>query len=326
MNQHKNDEIDLIYFFSKLKKTVRGWVKLFFKIIDHITRNWKIISVLIVLGIILGYFAQQNYKPAQKATTLIRVNFDAVDYVYSEIDLLNEKVKENDFNFFTNIGLKGDSLEINEIEIKPQINLNEIIAEYDINDRKLEGILRNLDFDDNDIKVHETFISEYRYHKLEFSLSNSANNETINKVIDYINNNEILEELKDEVIKDYKNQLANNKNSIDQINSVIDTYQTNESLASPSDQVFVVDKNFSLHVLFERKLELQKLNQGLNKLLVLAKDIVVIVNKPNIIEENEGLSGIKMIYYPLLFVLFFLLISFLRYSYSYLRVIANSES
>ena len=326
MNQHKNDEIDLIYFFSKLKNTVRGWVKLFFKIIDHIIRNWKIISVLIVLGIILGYFAQQNYKPAQKATTLIRVNFDAVDYVYSEIDLLNEKVKENDFIFFTNIGLKGDSLEINEIEIKPQINLNEIIAEYDINDRKLEGILRNLDFDDNDIKVHETFISEYRYHKLEFSLSNSANNETINKVIDYINNNEILEELKDEVIKDYKNQLANNKNSIDQINSVIDTYQTNESLASPSDQVFVVDKNFSLHVLFERKLELQKLNQGLNKLLVLAKDIVVIVNKPNIIEENEGLSGIKMIYYPLLFVLFFLLISFLRYSYSYLRVIANSES
>ena len=91
MNQHKNDEIDLIYFFSKLKKTLRGWVKLFFKIIDHLIRNWKIISVLIVLGIILGYFAQQNYKPAQKATALIRVNFDAVDYVYSEIDLLNEK-------------------------------------------------------------------------------------------------------------------------------------------------------------------------------------------------------------------------------------------
>ena len=99
MNQHKNDEIDLIYFFSKLKNTLRGWVKLFFKIIDHLIRNWKIISVLIVLGIILGYFAQQNYKPAQKATALIRVNFDAVDYVYSEIDLLNEKVKENDSIF-----------------------------------------------------------------------------------------------------------------------------------------------------------------------------------------------------------------------------------
>ena len=326
MNQHKNDEIDLIYFFSKLKNTLRGWVKLFFNIIDHITRNWKIISVLIVLGIILGYFAQQNYKPAQKATALIRVNFDAVDYVYSEIDLLNEKVKENDSIFFTNIGLKGDSLEINEIEIKPQINLNEIIAEYEINDRKLEGLLRNLEFDDNDIKVHETFTSEYQYHKLEFSLSNSANNETVNKVIGYINSNEILEELKVQVVKDFKDQLANNKKSIDQINNVIDAYQTNESLVSPSDQIFVVDKNFSIHLLFERKIELQKLNQGLQRLLVLAKDIVVIVNKPNIIEENEGLSGNKIIYYPMLFVFLFLFFSFLRHTYFYLRGVAISES
>ncbi len=326
MNQHKNDEIDLIYFFSKLKEKVRRWVKLFFNVIDYTIRNWKIISVLIVLGIILGYFAQQNYKPAQKATALIRVNFDSVGYVYSEIDLLNEKAKEKDSVFFTNIGLKGDTLEINKIEIKPQINLTEIISDYEINDRKLEGLLRNLEFDDNEIKVHETFTSEYQYHKLEFSFSSSANNETLNKVIGYINRNEVLGELRDEIYKDFKTQLDNNKKSIDQINSVIDTYQTNESLASPSDQIFIVDKNFSIHILFERKLELQKINEGLNRLLVLAKDIILVVNKPIIIKENEGISGNKIIYYPTLLVFIFLFLSFLRHTYYYLRGIANSES
>ncbi len=325
MEQHKNDEIDLIYVFDRLKEVLKGWVRLFFKAIDFILKKWIIVIILIVLGVILGFLSQSSYKPSQKATALIKVNFSSVDYVYSEIDLINEKVKEKDSVFFTNMGLKGDSIEIKEIEITPIINLNDILDKYEINDRKLEGLLKSLEFDDNDVKIHETFNSEYKYHKLEFSLSETANKETLGKTINYINSNKILEELKVAIINDVKDQVAKNVRSIEQIDQVIDTYQTNESMLSPSDQIFVVDKNFSIHILFDRKLELQKINEDFNKFLVYAKDIVVIVNKPNIIEQDEGLSGNKIIYYPLLLVFIFLFLSFCRHAYFYLRKIANSE-
>ena len=324
MEQQKNEEIDLIYVFSKFKETLKSWVVLLFNAIDYILKKWIIITILIVLGAVLGYFTQDNYKPNKKATALVRINFDSVDYVYSEIDLINEKVKERDSVFFSSMGLKGDSIELEKLEITPIVNLNDILGRYEINDRKLEGLLKNLEFDDKEIKIHETFNSDYYFHTIELTLSDNANQVTLDKTIKYINTNEVLEELKESIIRDVKSQIENNLTSIKQINDVVNAYNTNESLSSPSDQIFVVDKNFSIHTLFDRKNKFQELNEELNKFLVYAKDIVVVVNKPKIIEGEIGFRGNKMRYYPLLFVFMFLLFSFCRHSYYYLREIANS--
>ncbi len=323
MEHKNNDEIDLLVVYNKFKETVKGWIALVFRGIDFILKKKYLILILIIIGVAFGFFSQKNYKPKQKAIALVRINFDSVDYVYSEIDLINEKVKEKDSIFFISMGLKGDSIEIKELEITPIINLNDILEKYEINDRKLEGLLKNLEFDDDDIKIYETFNSEYKYHKLEFMLSENASEATINNTINYINSNEILEELKVAVINDIEDQINKNIRSIEQIDNVIDTYQTNESLASPSDRIFVVDKNFSIHILFEKKLELQSLNESFNKFLVFSKDIAVIVNKPSIIKEAGGLFKNKMIFYPILLVFIFLFLSYGRYVYIYLRNIAN---
>lgn len=324
MEQQKNGELDLIYVFSKFKKIFIGWVVLVFNAIDYILKKWIIITILIVIGLGLGYLTQDNYKPNKKATALVRINFDTVGYVYSEINLINEKVKEKDSVFFLNMGLRGDTIQLMELEITPIVNLNDILGRYELNDRKLEGLLKNLEFDDENIKIYETFNSEYYFHTLELTLSNNANQETLDKTIEYINSNKVLEKLKESIIKDIKSQIENNLTSIKQIDDVINAYKTNESISSPSGQIFVVDKNFSIFQLFEIKREFQAKNASLKKFLVYAKDIVVVVNKPKIIEEKLGLIGNKMLYYPLLFVFIFLLFSFCRFSYYSLREIANS--
>ena len=77
--------------------------------------------------------------------------------------------------------------------------------------------------------------------------------------------------------------------------------------------------------MFEKKIELQELNAELNKILVYSKDIVVVVNKPKIIEENTKFSSNRIVFFPSLFVFIFLLFSFLKYTYIYLREIANSK-
>lgn len=324
MEQQKKEVIDLIDVLSDFKKILKRWVVLLFNVIDYILKKWIIITILIVTGVALGYFTQDYVKPTKKATVLVRINFDAVAYVYSEIDLINEKVKESDSVFFSNMGLKGDTIQLIELNISPIVRFKDILGRYESNDRKLEGLLNTIEFEDDDIALYETFNSEYYFHKLEFTLSNNANQETLEKTIQYLNDNEVLGELKVSIIKSIKSQIKNNLTSIEQIDNVVNAYNTNESISSPSDQIFVVDKNFSIHTLFDRKLEFQIKNEELNKFFVYAKDIVVVVNKPKIIEYQIGLIGNKMLFNPLLFVFMFLFFSFCRYSYYYLREIANS--
>ncbi len=322
MKPNSTDEIDLIYVYNKIKKLVRGWVALTFRAIDFIIKKWIIITSLIIIGVALGYFSQKDARPSKKANVLIRINHDAVDYVYNEVELLNKKIKENDISYFDNFGIK-DSIEIKEIEITPIINLTDITEGYQINDRKLEGLLKNLKFNEDEININETFISKYKYHNLNFSLLYFANNETIKKTIDFFNNNEFIGRVKDTTLNDIKTHIANNKKSISQIDLIIDNYSNNESLQSPSNQIFVVDKNFSLNELIEKKIELQQETEKLNKFLVYAKDIVIVVNKPSLVIVNKGILGNKMIKYPTLLVFAFLVLSILRHFYFYLRGIAE---
>jgi hypothetical protein len=307
------------------KEKIKDSIVLLFDLIDYLLKKWILITTLILLGLIIGYVTQNNYNHNKKASVLLRINFDTVDYVYSEIDLINEKVTEKDSLFFSEMGLKGDSIQIKQIEITPIVRFKEIIERYKVNDRKLEGLLKSLEFNDDDVESYETFKSEYYFHTLNFTLSYNATQETIEKIIEYLNNNIILTDIKNSSIRDIKSQIANNSTSIKQIDNVINAYKTNESLTSPSDQIFVVDKNFNMSEMFEKKIELQELNAELNKILVYSKDIVVVVNKPKIIEENTKFSSNRIVFFPSLFVFIFLLFSFLKYTYIYLREIANSK-
>ena len=325
MKEQKSDEIDLTNLFSVFKEKIKDSIVLLFDLIDYLLKKWILITTLILLGLIIGYVTQNNYNHNKKASVLLRINFDTVDYVYSEIDLINEKVTEKDSLFFSEMGLKGDSIQIKQIEITPIVRFKEIIERYKENDRKLEGLLKSLEFNDDDVESYETFKSEYYFHTLNFTLSYNATQETIEKIIEYLNNNIILTDIKNSSIRDIKSQIANNSTSIKQIDNVINAYKTNESLTSPSDQIFVVDKNFNMSEMFEKKIELQELNAELNKILVYSKDIVVVVNKPKIIEENTKFSSNRIVFFPSLFVFIFLLFSFLKYTYIYLREIANSK-
>ena len=325
MKEQKSDEIDLTNLFSVFKEKIKDSIVLLFDLIDYLLKKWILITTLILLGLIIGYVTQNNYNHNKKASVLLRINFDTVDYVYSGIDLINEKVTEKDSLFFSEMGLKGDSIQIKQIEITPIVRFKEIIERYKVNDRKLEGLLKSLEFNDDDVESYETFKSEYYFHTLNFTLSYNATQETIEKIIEYLNNNIILTDIKNSSIRDIKSQIANNSTSIKQIDNVINAYKTNESLTSPSDQIFVVDKNFNMSEMFEKKIELQELNAELNKILVYSKDIVVVVNKPKIIEENTKFSSNRIVFFPSLFVFIFLLFSFLKYTYIYLREIANSK-
>ena len=297
MATENKDELDLLKVFKNIFKK---WLLLFFNALDFIFRNWKTVLGLIVLGLVLGYFTQNNNKPSQKATALLRVNFDAVNYLYSEVGLFNEKIKEKDSLFFTRIGFNTDSLEVEHMELTPLINLKDIVDKYKQTYRNLDGLLQNLDFEDNEINVSETFTTEYKYHNLKFSLLSNANEETITKIINFFNNDELLRKIRNVGIKNMEDRIISNEKVIIQIDTLIKLYSKNESLPSPSDQIFVVDKNFNIYNILNKK------------------------TQPRLLSEKPGILDYKFIFYPFVFVLGFLLLAFARHSYLYLKEVAYS--
>ena len=324
MATDNKDELDLLKIIQIFKNIFKKWLLLFFNALDFIFRNWKTVLGLILLGLVLGYFTQNNNKPSKKATALLRVNFDAVNYLYSEVELFNEKIKEKDSLFFTKIGFNINSLEVKDMELTPLINLKDIVDKYEQTYRNLDGLLQNLDFEDNEINVSETFTTEYKYHNLEFSLLSNANEETIAKIINFFNNDELLRKVRNVGIKNMEDRIISNEKVISQIDTVIKLYSKNESLSSPSDQTFVVDKNFNIHGILNKKTELLLDNEKIREELVVSDNIIVMMNEPRLLNEKPGILGNKFIFYPFVFVLGFLLLAFARHSYLYLKEVAYS--
>ena len=323
MATENKDELDLLKIIQVFKNIFKKWLLLFFNALDFIFRNWKTVLGLIAIGLVLGYFTQNNNKPSKKATALLRVNFDAVNYLYSEVALLNEKLAEKDSLFFTRIGFNTDSLEVQHMELTPLINLKDIV---DKNYRNLDGLLQNLDFEDNDkeINISETFTTEYRYHNLKFSLLSNANEETIPKIINFFNNDELLRKVRNVGVKNMEDRIISNEKVISQIDTLIKLYSKNESLPSPSDQIFVVDKNFHIHGILNKKTQLLLDNEKIREELVVSDNIIVMMNEPRLLSEKPGILDYKFIFYPLVFVLGFLLLAFARHSYLYLKEVAYS--
>ena len=323
MATENKDELDLLKIIQVFKNIFKKWLLLFFNALDFIFRNWKTVLGLIAIGLVLGYFTQNNNKPSKKATALLRVNFDAVNYLYSEVALLNEKLAEKDSLFFTRIGFNTDSLEVQHMELTPLINLKDIV---DKNYRNLDGLLQNLDFEDNDkeINISETFTTEYRYHNLKFSLLSNANEETIPKIINFFNNDELLRKVRNVGVKNMEDRIISNEKVISQIDTLIKLYSKNESLPSPSDQIFVVDKNFHIHGILNKKTQLLLDNEKIREELVVSDNIIVMMNEPRLLSEKPEILDYKFIFYPLVFVLGFLLLAFARHSYLYLKEVAYS--
>ena len=98
-----------------------------------------------------------------------------------------------------------------------------------------------------------------------------------------------------------------NSKMILQIDRLLDTYYTGESLLSPSSEVFVVDKNFSVSNLMTQKIELNQEIENLKKELVYSKNIAVVVNNPKLAIEDKGITSNKAVFYPVALFMLFLL-------------------
>lgn len=328
MSKRNQDEIDLFYFIEKFNNFVHKSVVLLFDALRFAIKYWVLILVLAIIGVGLGYYVQTENPPEKKARVLVRINFDSVNSVYSVVEDINTQISEEDYKKIEDQAIRKELRKIFSIEITPIINVRDILDRYDINDRKLEGFLKSIEYefedDDEFTQLSETFRTEYKYHYFDITAANDANQSTLNALMDYLNSNPILQQVKETGKAALKERIESNQFTIEQINNVMDAYTTKETSPAPQAQLYVVDKNFNISEVFRTKVTLQAELEILKRELVYADRVILNVNKPKLVKDKSIIKN-EMVIYPIILIAFLFLWGALRAIYFSLKAYADSK-
>lgn len=314
-NFKENEELDIIVLIEKIKLMLLSVSLQIFRRSKKFLLAWKQLSAAIFIGILAGYFTTDDNQPNSKeANVLVKINFDAGNYVYDAVDLINLKISSDDADFFSQeIKLNIDE-SIDEISISPVIDIKDIMAK-DIQANEIRVLFENLEYEDG-FSVSEGFKSDYDYHFIKVNVSNNSTIETVNKIIDYFNNNPLFAELKERNIQRISSIIFDNEQTIKQIDKLLDFYSSDNKINS--SQLYIDNKDLRPNELIKTKIDLQNENQDLKRESLTSKETVITINETNVLIENNSLTSNKMVYYPLLFVFIYFVCSILFGLYSYL--------
>tara|TARA_B000000441_G_scaffold129378_1_gene111122 strand:- start:742 stop:1716 length:975 start_codon:yes stop_codon:yes gene_type:complete len=314
-NFKENEELDIIVLIEKIKLMFLSIFLQIFRRLKNFLSAWKRLTAIIFIGFFLGYFLTDNDQPLSKeATVLVKINFDAGNYVYDTVDLINLKISSEDADFFAQEIKLNDDETIDEVSISPVIDIKDIMAK-DIKANEIRALFDNLEYEDG-FSVTEGFKSDYDYHFIKVKVSNNSSINTVNKIIDYFNNNPLFAELRERNFQRISSIISDNEQTIKQIDKLLDYYTTQTT--TNNSQLYIDNKNLRPNDLIKTKITLQSQNQELKRESLTSKETVITINEANVLVENHSFASNKMVYYPLLFLLIYFIVSILIGLYSYL--------
>ena len=314
-NFKENEELDIIVLVEKIKLVLLSVFLQIFRRSKMILSNWKQLLVVVLAGILLGYIMTDSEKNKSKeATILVKINFDAGNYIYDAIDLINLKILSEDKNFFSKEIMLDETEAIDEILISPIVDIKDIM-EKEINANEIRALFENLEYEDG-FSVTEGFKSDYDYHLITLKVSDNSSLTTVSKLIDYFNRNPLFAKLKDRNLQRISSVIYDNEQTIKQIDKIIDFYTTEKKISTA--QLYIDNKDIRPNDLINTKMALQKENEDLKNENLTSEQTVMVINEANVLVENKSLLSNLMIYYPILFLVIYVLISLLIGLYSYL--------
>lgn len=316
MAEHDSEELDIAKIMEKVKQGYHSFLIGAYNIFYFFVSRWIILLVLIVLGLVAGYFLQ-NDKYSKETTLLVQVNFDGVNYVYDAVEQLENKIQERDTISLKEIGFdSGNKLVIKKIEIEPVVDVLEIVRSDKGDERNVEVLLDQSKLED-DLLTSDIFIPKYKLHKISLYFASYADQNTISNFLDYLNNNPIMNEIKDITQESVRKEIIQNEQSISYIDSIVKAYGIVPKMNAGASQIYFNNmdiNNGNVHLLFEQKNLIIEKNKNLRIELLKYDNIVQLLNKP-MLQVKKGFFDNKIIALPILFVLVFILFSILKYFY-----------
>ena len=262
--------------------------------------------ILLISGIVLGYFLDKNNKSYDHQVIVIP-NFGSTDYLYSKIDLLESKKKENDTVYLNNLGIKNVS-KFNSIKIEPIIDAYKFIQS---NEKNFELIrLMAEDGDLEKILGDDLTSKNYPYHIINFSTTNqTTEEETTQPILAFLNNSNYYKSIQKEYVNNIKLKMNANDSTISQINGLLNDFSNTTSNNQKSDKLVYYNENNQLNEIIKTK-DLLVEEQGGHKINLINYDATIKVVSSTInIKNTKGLNGKMKLVLPFLLISLFFIFS-----------------
>ena len=308
----QDQEIDLGQIGTGIKNFFNGIVNSIFDFIFFVKKKIVIIGLLFVVGVVLGYFLDQNTKK-YTSEIIVAPNLGGSDYLYAKINLIKSKLKEDDKTFFKSIGISNTENILN-IKIEPIIdiyafvNTSQAIAENAQNTQNFELMRLLAESEDiNKVIEDEKTSKNYPHHKISIITLNKIDDKVIIKpILKYLNSDEYLNKLLAITQENVLIKMKKNEEQILQVDNLIT--QISENLAKEKSATSLVynNENNEINALFALKNGLineiagQKITLENIKLYI--KDVSITSN----IIESKGVNNKLKLFLPLVFILLYL--------------------
>ncbi len=312
-NQKPNDdEIDLGVVFGEIKRLFISFLKAFFSIFIFIYKHKFVLIVLLVSGIIAGYFWDKVSKPDYKSNLTLVTNYSSTDYLYSKIEALESKIKQEDSIYLQQVFGQHYDL-VKNVKVEPILDIYKFIAQSEINKEIFELLL---DEQDNVDEFLESPINSYNYpyHKVNFIIKGQNHHELIsNQFISYINDNKYFNDIKEILVENYEQQLIQNKEVIKQIDNIIESVNQDQNTLIENLKVSVGEDEM-INDLLQKKKDLLINNGQLKTQIQNQQNIIKTVDSNYALEDKEKITKKDKKYLlPLLLVGLYMLIYLTKY-------------
>jgi hypothetical protein len=159
---------------------------------------------------------QKNYDHK----IIVIPNFDSAEYLYSKINLLNVKIKDNDTLFLKSLGIK-DPKKLKKIEIEAVVDPYTFVKNSESNMELLKLIAEDGSMEK---VVNEEMTSmKYEYHKIFFTTRDTINRDnTIGPIMKYLNDNNYFTLVQEQIIVNLKNKIIFTEQTLNQVNGILD--------------------------------------------------------------------------------------------------------
>lgn len=301
---NEDQEIDLIQVSKKINslfQVVNGFI---FKGIQFFVRHWKIVLILVVVGFGLGLFLDKTFKKYTHVI-IVKPNFKSNDYLYSQINLLAAKIKENDTLFLNEIGLSNPK-SITDIGIRPIIDIYGFSSQSPQNFEVLRLI--GEDGDMNKIIIDKTTSINYTYHQIIIKTNNKVSEkEFIKAILKFLNDSEYFLKIQKQEVFNVKLRIRQNDSIIKQIDGLLNNAKLSKDKESGKANLVYYNDNNQLNDIIKTKEYLIKDNGFYQLNLIDYEKIIKEVSAVCNLYDIKSLYGKFKLFLPMIFIIGFMI-------------------
>lgn len=315
--KHHNEEISLFELWDYIKRGFNKIGNTLLSFFAFLVRNIVILIVLVVLGVVIGFFIDKASPTYVRTEAVVTANFGSSNYLYESIKDINYKLQREDSLFFSKMGISSEEKYGFSLEIKPVVAVWEITG----GERSFFDML-----EENELLSEEerqaVINKSYEEHRLIlFHKKDAPAEEFLNKIIHHISANSHYEEVFQVMQESLDHQIRSNVFMLAQIDSLLANYSKNQINTTGSTYT---ENKIDLGSLLSNRMEMQEETREMQLKKIASKRFLKVIDMNSAQPlEDTSIFDKKIVAIPLVLLgLFFLIHIIVRVN----RKVKNSGS